>query len=96
MQQIFGFETLGYIHESQGPLTAHMLIQTLHHLEEHQRQRAQLDGVHVPWTVENVVGARSSVSEMFYAPTVLCGTMFGHRVFCHRLFLSSDKLQLYI
>eukprot|EP00965_Chrysotila_dentata_P042893 1424379-Pleurochrysis_carterae.AAC.1 len=35
-------------------------------------------------------------SLMFYAPTVLCGTMFGHRVFRHRLFLSSDKLQLHL
>eukprot|EP00965_Chrysotila_dentata_P136808 4524673-Pleurochrysis_carterae.AAC.1 len=33
---------------------------------------------------------------MFYAPTVLCGTMFGHHVFRHRLFLSSDKLQLHL
>eukprot|EP00965_Chrysotila_dentata_P160556 5300661-Pleurochrysis_carterae.AAC.3 len=30
---------------------------------------------------------------MLCAPTVLCGTMFGHRRFRHRLFLSSDKLQ---
>eukprot|EP00965_Chrysotila_dentata_P180412 5955597-Pleurochrysis_carterae.AAC.1 len=33
---------------------------------------------------------------MFYTPTVVCGTMFGHRVFRHRLFLSSDKLQLHL
>eukprot|EP00965_Chrysotila_dentata_P024119 799418-Pleurochrysis_carterae.AAC.1 len=71
-----------------------MLVQTLHHLEEYQRRRAQLDEVPVPWTVENVVGAKSSVSEMIYAPAVLCGTMFGLRVLRHRLFLSSDKLQL--
>eukprot|EP00965_Chrysotila_dentata_P101227 3342698-Pleurochrysis_carterae.AAC.1 len=60
-----------------------MLVQTLHHLEEYQRRRAQLDGVHVPWTVENVVGAKRSVTETFYAPPVLCGTMLGHRVFRH-------------
>eukprot|EP00965_Chrysotila_dentata_P082659 2727783-Pleurochrysis_carterae.AAC.1 len=29
---------------------------------------AVLDGVHVPGTVENVVGAKSSVSEIIYAP----------------------------
>eukprot|EP00965_Chrysotila_dentata_P240184 6203566-Pleurochrysis_carterae.AAC.3 len=80
------------IHEAKGSLTAHMLLQTLHRLEEYQRRRVQFDGGQVPWTVENVVGAKSSVSEIFYAPTMLCGTMFGHCVLRHRLFLSSKKL----
>eukprot|EP00965_Chrysotila_dentata_P147074 4855951-Pleurochrysis_carterae.AAC.3 len=71
-------------------------LNTLHPLEEYRRRRVQLDGVHVPWAVENVLGAKSTVSEMFYAPTVLCGTMYGHSDFRHRLFLSSDKLQLHL
>eukprot|EP00965_Chrysotila_dentata_P220891 6192056-Pleurochrysis_carterae.AAC.2 len=33
---------------------------------------------------------------MFYAPTVLCGTVFWHCVFRQRLFQSSGKLQRYI
>eukprot|EP00965_Chrysotila_dentata_P192262 6175070-Pleurochrysis_carterae.AAC.1 len=83
------------IHKAQGPPTAQMLLNsTLHHLEEYRRRQVQLDGVHVAWTVENVLGARSTVSEMFYAPTLLCGTMFVHGVFRHLLFLSSDNLQL--
>eukprot|EP00965_Chrysotila_dentata_P153491 5073127-Pleurochrysis_carterae.AAC.1 len=89
------FRCLG-IHEGQGPPTAQMLLKTLHHLEEYRFRRVQLDGVHVPWAVENILGAKGTVSEMFYTPTVLCGTMFGHRVFCHRLLFSSDQLQLHL
>eukprot|EP00965_Chrysotila_dentata_P225387 6194720-Pleurochrysis_carterae.AAC.4 len=58
-----------------------MLIQTLHRLDEYRRRRVQLDGVYVPRTVENVLGAKSTVSEMSYAPTppypaVPCSKMF--------------------
>eukprot|EP00965_Chrysotila_dentata_P152112 5026115-Pleurochrysis_carterae.AAC.1 len=41
--ELSALRSLG-IHESQGPPTAHMLVQTLHHVEEYQRRRAQLDG----------------------------------------------------
>src|SRR5580704_1375945 len=45
--------------------------------------RAMLKSAGVPWVIENVVGAP------LIAPTVLCGVMFGLKVFRHRLFETS-------
>lgn len=48
------------------------------------RERLQRQGS--PWVIENVPGAP------LHNPTLLCGTMFGLRVYRHRLFESSFVL----
>lgn len=47
--------------------------------------RARLRSQPVPWTIENVPGAR----DFLESPTMLCGTMFGLRLRRHRLFETS-------
>jgi DNA (cytosine-5)-methyltransferase 1 len=51
------------------------------------RVRQDLAGVGRPWVIENVVGA-----PMGNWPVVLCGLMFGLKVFRHRVFESSVLL----
>lgn len=45
--------------------------------------RSALDGVGIPWVIENVIGAPMKPA------AVLCGTMFGLRVLRHRMFESN-------
>ena len=49
---------------------------------------------YVPWTVENVRGAAAALnSDESPSPLLtLCGTMFGHRVFRHRLIRSDSEI----
>eukprot|EP00965_Chrysotila_dentata_P198689 6178956-Pleurochrysis_carterae.AAC.1 len=63
-------------------------------LQSYQRERLNLDGVHVPWSVENVQGAKPIFDHFGYPQVRLCGTMFGHRVFRHRLFMCSDEISM--
>jgi len=46
--------------------------------------RAMVDGVGMPWVIENVIGAPMKYS------AVLCGTMFDLRVLRHRMFESNQ------
>jgi DNA (cytosine-5)-methyltransferase 1 len=57
--------------------------------------RAALVEIGVPWVIENVVGAPlPSQSDLFGAHGVeLCGTMFGLRVWRHRLFECSFPIE---
>jgi DNA (cytosine-5)-methyltransferase 1 len=48
--------------------------------------RDMLQSIGKPWVIENVVGAPLE------SPTLLCGTMFGLKVFRHRLFEASFLL----
>ena len=47
---------------------------------------------HVPFSVENVEGARVEAESLGLHLSTLCGTMFGLRVFRHRLFITSAPL----
>ena len=49
---------------------------------------------YVPWTLENTTEARSLVPDQQVSAHLLCGTMFGHRVFRHRLILSDAPLSI--
>lgn len=44
--------------------------------------RGLLEKLHRPWVIENVTGARPWMAD----PTTLCGQMFDHPVYRHRLF----------
>eukprot|EP00965_Chrysotila_dentata_P015521 513426-Pleurochrysis_carterae.AAC.1 len=46
--------------------------------------------VYVPWSIENVPGATGLLHGAVPHLVRLCGTMFGHRVYRHRLLASSD------
>eukprot|EP00965_Chrysotila_dentata_P009768 318507-Pleurochrysis_carterae.AAC.1 len=70
---------------------ASLVEATIKCFSDYQKARsARLIHVCVPWSVENVPGAAGLLHNA--APHVLrlCGTVFGHRVFRHRLLASSD------
>eukprot|EP00965_Chrysotila_dentata_P229149 6197012-Pleurochrysis_carterae.AAC.1 len=71
-----------------------LLQATIHRLQSHQRERLRLSGVHVPGSIENVQGANPIFDGFGYPQVQLCGTMLGHRVFFHRLFMCSDEVSL--
>ena len=54
-----------------------------------------LESVEVPWSVENVMGARATMLREVQAEQImmLCGTMYGHRVFRHRLVAFSHPVE---
>lgn len=58
----------------------------LHHPKLIVPTRAALRATELPYVIENVVGAP------LLSPIVLCGTMFGLKVFRHRLFESNLAL----
>ena len=49
---------------------------------------------YVPFSVENVEGARQEAETFGLPISTLCGTMFGLRVFRHRLFVTDTPLSL--
>ena len=46
---------------------------------------------HVPFSIENVEGAHAVAAELKLPISLLCGTMFGLRVFRHRLFITEPR-----
>eukprot|EP00965_Chrysotila_dentata_P172818 5702716-Pleurochrysis_carterae.AAC.1 len=54
------------------------------------KARSARTHVYFPWSVENVTGAAGLLHGAALHVVRLCGTMFGHRVFRHRLLASSD------
>jgi DNA (cytosine-5)-methyltransferase 1 len=56
------------------------------HVDLVDATRSKLAALGIPWIIENVEGAP------LRAPVLLCGTMFGLRVYRHRLFESSELL----
>lgn len=79
-------ESFDAIHASP-PCQIHSVTAVLHNNTEHvdliPQTRAMLVASGKPYVIENVVGAP------LIFPIMLCGTMFGLRVFRHRLFESN-------
>jgi hypothetical protein len=74
------------------PVDKSQITTVMDHLIDYQSRRIALDGTYVPWSIENVPGARSQILERTPHVLLLCGTMFGNRVFRHRIFGSSDPM----
>jgi DNA (cytosine-5)-methyltransferase 1 len=71
-----------------GPPCQFASVLTAQHRHKHPNlipaTRARLHATGVPWIIENVAGARRHL----HTPLMLCGTMFGLRVWRHRFFES--------
>ena len=63
-------------------------------LLEYQRIAEAFAHSYVPFSIENVVGARDVAQSMNLPISMLCGTMFGLKVFRHRLFITDTPLEV--
>jgi DNA (cytosine-5)-methyltransferase 1 len=57
--------------------------------------REVLENITIPWVIENVEGAPLETEDTLFGGhgTMLCGTMFGLKIWRHRLFESSVRLE---
>eukprot|EP00965_Chrysotila_dentata_P034940 1162673-Pleurochrysis_carterae.AAC.1 len=69
---------------------ASLVEATIKRFSDYQKARSARTHVYVPWSVENVPGAAGLLNGAAPHVVRLCGTMFGHHVFRHRLLASSD------
>ena len=82
-----------YLPRAEGRVSPSALVDVVERLEEYQKFVADTHSRYVPFSVENVVGSVNEMQSLDYPITTLCGTMFGLRVFRHRLFLTDAPLQ---
>eukprot|EP00965_Chrysotila_dentata_P199386 6179351-Pleurochrysis_carterae.AAC.1 len=69
---------------------ASLVEATIKRLSDYQKARSARTHVYVSWSVENVPGAAELLCGAAPHAIPLCGTMFGHREFRHRLLALSD------
>ena len=71
-----------------------LLLETLARVRQYKMLLQHRYKRYVPFSVENVTGALTEFGNQKLPVAVLCGTMFGLRVFRHRIFITDEPLDV--